>query len=117
MAPPEMILSKDGSENKPFQEAHHVHVPYCTEDTHAGQVVEPTNGCADDENCVDQWGLYFSGHLKLKNIVHHILSNEPASRQMTRLLLTGTSAGSIGVYSNCDALQTFLNDVTPDLGM
>lgn len=105
------FLTTDTESNPRFADAHHVRVPYCTEDTHAGQVVAPTDGCdASDPNCVDQWGLYFSGHLNFKNILHHILSHELASQDMTQILLTGNSAGAAGVLHNCDFLQDFLNE-------
>jgi len=123
-APPSTALST--KPENPWRDAHHVYLPYCTEDLWAGQVVTPTNGsacgdCCDqigqpdyDENCVDQWGYHFSGHLLFKNIIHHILSTEPASRDMTQVLLTGSSAGGIGVMSNCDFLQNFLTDLQTD---
>lgn len=116
--PPNTALST--KPENPWRDAHHVYLPYCTEDLWTGQVVTPTNGtacgdCCDqigqpdyNENCVDQWGYHFSGHLLFKNIIHHILSTEPASRDMTQVLLTGSSAGGIGVMSNCDFLQNFL---------
>jgi len=116
--PPSTALST--SDENPWRDAHHVYFPYVTEDLWAGQVVTPTNGtaCGDccnqvgqpdyDEYCVDQWGFHFSGHLAFKNIIHHIVSTEPASRHMTQVLLTGSSAGGVGVMNNCDFLQNFL---------
>lgn len=111
------LLSTNIDVNPHFRNAHHVHVPYCTEDLHTGQVVTPTNGNCEEPGCVDQWGFYFSGHLNFKNILHHILSNEPESRSMTRIMFTGTSAGAAGVFHNCDFLQSFLNEVGPALGI
>merc|ERR1719491_815779 len=35
-------LSPDPAQNPDFHDAHHVYVPYCTGDTHAGQVTAPT---------------------------------------------------------------------------
>jgi len=95
-------------------------LPYCTEDFWAGQTVTPTDfskgqTCPDDEQCVDQWGFYFSGHLIFKNILHHLLSNVPGARDMKQLLLTGSSAGAVGVLQNCDFLQDFVNDLHGDV--
>jgi len=114
-------------------DAHHVRVPYLSGDSYLGQVFDVENGCrpvkdTDEEYEPAQWRLpgtdlgltckpYFSGHLLLRNIVHHILSNQPDSRQMTRLLLTGSSAGGRSSFMNCDWLQEFLNTHGPGLGM
>lgn len=112
------ILSGSPHDNPDFHNTHRVRIPYCTEDLHSGQVTIPTNGCPDgDDECVDQWGYFFSGHLNFKHHIHHILSNEPESRNMEKVLFAGTSAGGAGVMFNCDFLQNFLDNVRGALGM
>jgi len=95
------ILLADASVNPDFHDAHHVWVPYCTGDSHAGQVVEPTD---------KQWGFYFSGHLNFKSILSHISATIPAASQMERALLTGASAGGKGTMVNCDFMQSFMSE-------
>lgn len=90
------ILSPFASHNPDFYNAHKVSVPYCTGDTHAGTVVNPTT---------EQWGFYFSGHLNFKFIVEHIAATIPAGAKAKRVLLTGNSAGGAGTIWNCDFLQ------------
>jgi len=98
------IIANDPGTNPDFYGAHKVHIPYCTQDTYAGTVVNPTD---------DQWGLYFSGHLNFEFIVEHIISNISAARQAKRILLTGGSAGGAGTITNCD----FLQDKVTSLGL
>jgi len=105
--------------------AHRVFVPYLSGDTFMGQVVSPTNPCRPQSGDngeylipdMKQCGLHFSGHLILRNIMHHILSNQPGSRQLTRILLTGASAGGRASAHNCDWLQDFMDTYGPGLGM
>lgn len=95
------IVSDDSSINPHFHDAHHVQVPYCTGDLHAGQNQEPTT--------LGDTDFYFSGHLNFKHILQHIMDNYRAeASNMERVLLVGSSAGGAGVINNCDFLQTFL---------
>ena len=98
------ILSDDPDVNPDFHGAHHVQVPYCTADGHAGTVTKPTSA---------QWGWYFSGHLNFELIVQHIVDTIPAAKEAKRVLLTGKSAGGIGTIHNCD----FLADKLASLGI
>jgi hypothetical protein len=109
-----------------FGDAHHVRVPYLTGDSYLGQWYDRgDNGCrpvkdTDEEYEVADWDNcepYFSGHLLLRNIIHHILSNQPDSRQMTKILLTGSSAGGRSSIMNCDWLDQFMKIHKAELGM
>jgi len=87
-------LSPDPTTNPVFFNAHHVYVPYCTADAHAGQV-----GTIDSA----EWGpYYFDGHLNLKAILAHLQEQQSAMADMERMLFFGTSAGGSGVLRNCD---------------
>jgi len=119
-------LQGDCAENDlEFKSAHRVFIPYCTGDTHRGQVTTPVNDCGDNDptTCCEEDGttpqtcMYHSGHLNFQNILHHIFSNHPDSRNMNEILLTGGSAGGMGVIGNCDWLQTEMNQRGPSLGL
>jgi len=92
-----VFLSDDSTYNQHFHNAHHVYVPYCTGDTHAGRVSHPTS---------DQWGYYFDGHLNFKAIVREMVATLPSA---SRVLLYGTSAGGKGTFHNCDWLRGHMN--------
>jgi len=86
----------DEEDNPAFFKAHHVYVPYCTGDGHAGRI-----GVKDDSN---EFGpYYFDGHLNLNKILRH-LAQETSFLQMEKMLFQGQSAGGIGVFRNCDAV-------------
>lgn len=71
----------------------HVMDPYCTQDLHSGQVTEPTD---------DQWGLYFSGHHVFTAMLDEMDKKENSLLDATDIILSGTSAGGIGVWMNVD---------------
>ena len=70
----------------------HVGVPYCSQDLHSGQ-----RTTASDET----WGLYFSGHLILEAILDD-LDKKYDLNSASEIILTGASAGGIGVWMNID---------------
>ena len=81
--------------NPGFCNWNHVGVPYCSQDLHSGRVTVPTE---------DTWGLYFSGHIILKSILDDLdlLYN---FNEATEIVVTGASAGGIGVWMNVDYIQ------------
>ena len=87
------LLSNDPA-HSPFALAHRVHVSYCTQDAHLGQVVRPSNAT---------FGVHFDGHLNLQGIVDDLASDGIEGAE--RVLLFGMSAGGIGVFGNVDWLQ------------
>jgi len=90
-------LSSDSEKNPDFHDAHHVFVPYCTGDSHLGQISNPTEA--------DNFGYFFDGHLNVKAIVEDLRAKFPAAASMQRVLFQGHSAGGRGAFVNCDFLQ------------
>ena len=93
-------MSSSKTVNPDFYDANIVYVPYCSSDTHRGQ-----------QNTTSQntFGFYFSGHLNLIEIVKDITEKQsPSWNSMTKMLLTGGSAGGIGTIYNADWLKTML---------
>ncbi len=82
--------------NPTFCGWNHIYDPYCTQDLHAGQVTEATE---------DTWGLYFAGHNVFKAMLDD-LDNHPSFHfaNATEIILSGASAGGIGVWMNVDYL-------------
>jgi ribosome maturation protein SDO1 len=70
----------------------HVGVPYCSQDLHSGQITTKSD---------DTWGLYFAGHLILSSILDE-LDELYNLKDATDIILTGVSAGGIGVWMNID---------------
>lgn len=70
----------------------HVMDPYCSQDLHSGQVLKPSDAT---------WGLYFSGHLILKATLD-ALDVSAKLRDATDIVVSGASAGGIGVWMNVD---------------
>lgn len=71
----------------------HVMDPYCTQDLHAGQRTE-----AND----DTFGLYFSGHHVLVATLDEMDKAANSLKDATDIIVSGTSAGGIGVWMNVD---------------
>jgi hypothetical protein len=86
------FLNDDDGANPDWASWHHIDVPYCSQDVHSGTATAPSSS---------SWGLYFAGH----NIVRAVLDALDAAgglRQATDIILTGASAGGIGVWINVD---------------
>jgi hypothetical protein len=90
------FLTDDTQANPDFSDWHHVDVPYCSQDLHSGQVTVPSN---------ETWGLYFSGHLVFTSILD-ALDATAGLKSATEIILTGASAGGIGVWLNVGYLAT-----------
>ena len=75
----------------------HVFIPYCTGDLHSGTVTEPSE---------ETFGLYFSGHLVFSAVLDVLLADEQhyGLSSATEVVLSGDSAGGIGVWMNVDYL-------------
>ena len=70
----------------------HVMDPYCTQDLHSGQITKPTD---------ETWGLYFSGrHVLLATL--DALDATANLKSATDIVVSGASAGGIGVWMNVD---------------
>jgi hypothetical protein len=90
--------SSSKTENPYFYDGHHVYVPYCAGDVHAGQRATAS---------ADTWGFYFDGHLIIENIINDLITRYKLN-EAKNVLLTGCSAGGIGTFANLDWLQTKL---------
>jgi len=94
------VLSTNTSWN-PFALWNHVWVPYCGGDVHTGLQKEK-----------NMWNLYFAGHLTIETLIDHLL-NTTDIHLAEYVLLTGDSAGGIGVFHNADWLTQKLRQVAP----
>jgi hypothetical protein len=81
--------------NPTFCGWNHVFDPYCTQDLHSGQVTEPTEST---------WGLYFAGHHVFTAMLDD-LDKTFNMKNATEIILSGASAGGIGVWMNVDYVQ------------
>ena len=89
------LASGDAVENPALYGAHRVYLPYCTQDLWSGS--SPTAG---------EWGLHFGGRLIIDAIIDALLPQGLADA--ATVVLTGASAGGIGVWINVDHLQSRL---------
>lgn len=87
------IASDDCSINPDFCAWNHVFNPYCTQDLHSGQV-----RTLDDAN----FHMHFSGHLVLDAILSELEKLPNSIRDAEEIILSGASAGGIGVWMNLD---------------
>jgi len=100
MGPTKDWMSADPKVNPDFHDANTVYVPYCSSDTHRGQ---------QNSTSPETWGFYFSGHRNLVEIVKDIkLKHAATFAGMKQALLTGGSAGGVGVIYNADWLGSVL---------
>lgn len=90
-------LASDYCANNPtFCTWNHLYDPYCTQDLHSGQVTTPSN---------DTWGLYFAGHHVFTAMLDEMDNHFTNSlKDATDIILSGGSAGGIGVWMNVDYL-------------
>eukprot|EP01065_Artemidia_motanka_P029424 TRINITY_DN35539_c0_g1_i1.p2 TRINITY_DN35539_c0_g1~~TRINITY_DN35539_c0_g1_i1.p2 ORF type:complete len:367 (+),score=108.38 TRINITY_DN35539_c0_g1_i1:102-1202(+) len=98
---PYQLASSDPDQNPSLYAWHHVFVPYCTQDLYSGTVSKPTQAT---------WGLYFTGHLTVKAIVEDLKGKGLGNA--TDVVLSGASAGGIGVWINLDWMQKELPAAT-----
>jgi len=73
----------------------HAYDPYCTQDLHSGQVTNPTEE--------DNYGLYFAGHHVFTAMLDQLDKNNNM-QNAEEIILSGASAGGIGVWMNLDYL-------------
>lgn len=95
-------LNTNCTANPGFCGATQVYVPYCTSDTHSGNNTDPSPA---------SWGYYFDGHANLVAIINQ-LEQQYGLGKATMVLLTGGSAGAIGVFRNVDWLAARLPGAT-----
>lgn len=100
--PPSLDFSNSGSQfneaaqgSTDFASWSHVQVPYCSQDVHTG-----TRTAKDPA----AFNLYFAGHLVFEAVLDALDARTPSLRDATDIILTGDSAGGIGVWPNLDYL-------------
>eukprot|EP01084_Bolivina_argentea_P105195 188315_1 len=89
-------LSNDPSINPDFYTGHKVLCYYCTSDCWQGQRTEASSD-------PDTWGYIFDGHLVFTQIIEYAETNL-GLLDAEYVLLTGASAGGIGLFTNVDWL-------------
>eukprot|EP00036_Acanthoecidae_sp_10tr_P008547 CAMPEP_0182915884 /NCGR_PEP_ID=MMETSP0105_2-20130417/598_1 /TAXON_ID=81532 ORGANISM="Acanthoeca-like sp., Strain 10tr" /NCGR_SAMPLE_ID=MMETSP0105_2 /ASSEMBLY_ACC=CAM_ASM_000205 /LENGTH=453 /DNA_ID=CAMNT_0025052783 /DNA_START=28 /DNA_END=1389 /DNA_ORIENTATION=- len=82
-----------GDASNPLADANRVFIPYCSQDLWTGQRRVAS---------ADTWGFYFSGHLVLEAVLDEL--DQQGLKDATRIILSGESAGGIGVWPNLDWL-------------
>ena len=87
--------------NPDWGAANHVHIPYCSGDLHSGTVTAPSDST---------WGLYFSGHLIFEAVVEELIAKYELG-SATDIVLSGDSAGGIGVWMNVDYLAVKIHEI------
>lgn len=87
------VLNESCDENPDFCEATTVYVPYCTGDVHIGTLTASN----------DTWGYTFDGYHNFVAIIDALIADHGLG-QATQVLLTGGSAGGIGVFHHVDYL-------------
>ena len=93
------VLSSNATYN-PFATWSHVFVPYGSGDIYVGTQREKNN-----------MGLYFAGHLTVEAVVSDLI-NTTTFGSAKMVLLSGGSAGGIGVFQNADWLGSKLSAST-----
>jgi len=89
------VLSPLPDANPVFYDWNHVDVTYCTQDLHSGQVTQPS---------AEQWGLYFAGRHVFTAVIDSLVAHANLS-YATEIVLSGASAGGIGVWIHLDYLS------------
>eukprot|EP01084_Bolivina_argentea_P105192 188309_1 len=90
-------LSNDPSINPDFYTGHKIFCEYCTSDAWGGQRTEPSSN-------PDTWGYIFGGHLVFKSLMQYASDNLNMF-DAQYVLVTGNSAGGIGLFGNIDWLR------------
>eukprot|EP01137_Pigoraptor_chileana_P023260 Opistho-2@89252 len=93
-------MSDDATINPDFHNWNKIFVPYCSGDAFTGTRAVP------DAN---SWGLVFTGHRIVMSVVEDLYVNRGMSLA-TEIILSGQSAGGVGVFVNLDYVA---NRVSP----
>ena len=89
------FLLQDTPSNPNIRTWNRVFLKYCSQDLWTGQV---------GEKSAKTWGYYFAGHHILDAVLTHIDRHVASLKTAQNLILTGESAGGIGVWPNLDWL-------------
>lgn len=85
------LQQRDPTLNPDFYDWNYVMMAYCSQDLHGGQITKPSNA---------SYGLYFSGRLNFLAMIKSL----PALSSASDIVLSGDSAGGIGVWYHLDWL-------------
>lgn len=100
--------SSDAEANPLWYEANQVFLPYCGGDLHGG-----TRETNEDP---DTWGLFFSGHWIVRAMIEDLKTKENLE-DADLVVLSGGSAGGIGVFYNVDIIAEELLPTVKVLGV
>eukprot|EP00929_Paragymnodinium_shiwhaense_P119388 TRINITY_DN91284_c0_g1_i1.p1 TRINITY_DN91284_c0_g1~~TRINITY_DN91284_c0_g1_i1.p1 ORF type:complete len:391 (-),score=33.35 TRINITY_DN91284_c0_g1_i1:512-1684(-) len=87
------FLGEDVERNPRLRTWNRVDVAYCSQDLWTGQITEPSE---------ETWGYYFSGHFVLEGVLESL--EGVGLKEATDIVLSGDSAGGIGVWHHLDWL-------------
>jgi len=85
------LEQSDPVNNPTFSQWNRVFIPYCSQDLWTGTVTAPNS---------NTWGWYFAGHKIFEAVLNALHELDSAEE----IILTGESAGGIGVWPNLDYL-------------
>lgn len=92
------MLSSDPQEDPDFYDANVVRIAYCSSDDWSGNKM---GGGAFNPNDDTTWN--FQGHAIVKAVIADLMANHGMSRA-AEVMLTGESAGGLGVYVNANTV-------------
>ena len=95
---PKGMLSSDPAANPDLYTWNRVFVPYCSGDVWMGTKRAAVNPFPQE----GAWRGYFHGHYILEDMYEDISDRHVMSSPPTHAVLTGCSAGGMGVIFNCD---------------
>ena len=96
----EPLIDGDSAQNPDFHTWNRVRVNYCTGDSHAGQRTGPS---------ADTWNYWFDGHLNVQRVISDLKAKHGLGNA-THVLVSGESAGGIGLFVNIDYIASLLPD-------
>lgn len=96
------MLSSSPSEDPDFYDATSVRVAYCSSDDWSG-----SKAGAGTFNAADDTTWNFQGHAILKAVIADLMANHGLN-QATEVMLTGESAGGVGVFANANTVAGLL---------
>eukprot|EP00026_Physarum_polycephalum_P004876 Phypoly_transcript_04900.p1 GENE.Phypoly_transcript_04900~~Phypoly_transcript_04900.p1 ORF type:complete len:383 (+),score=41.65 Phypoly_transcript_04900:775-1923(+) len=98
------INSGNATANPHFYNANQVYLWYCSSDVHAGDI-EASNATG---------GFHFRGKVIVQTLVEHLLTKQtPSMTEAKFILLTGFSAGGMGVLNNADFVGAMVSKAVP----
>jgi hypothetical protein len=98
------INSGNATANPRFYNANQVYLWYCSSDVYSGDI-EASNKTG---------GFTFRGKVIVQTLIQHLLTQQsPPMTQAKHILLTGFSAGAMGVLNNADFVGAIVNKAVP----